>query len=190
MCVNQSTDRVQRRVTGKLSISIVTPQKIINPHLFTHWNFIHICTLLHSEMGITEQITHLLRHFLSLLLYGKKKGREGQKRKGRKTGKGDEKRKRERKSRFVLDTYLDQPTQQPLVLKMPSPPSFYRPQKLAQAYQELSEWSSVLQPEAKRDLLNMTKGSQLKNCVFGYHLILSSQGRQWEDNRVQCGHAE
>lgn len=31
---------------------------------------------------------------------------------------------RERKSRSVLDTYLDQPAQQPRVLKMPSPPFF------------------------------------------------------------------
>lgn len=123
--------------------------------------------------------------FLIPLALWEEKGGGGRKEKEEKQEKEMKKGRRERKSRFALDTYLDPPTQQPLVLKMPSPHFFYRPQKPAQTDQELSEWSSILQPEAKRDLLNMTKGSQLKNFVFGYHFILSSRGRQWEDSSVQ-----
>ena len=63
-------------------------------------------TLLHSQMGTAKQITHFLMHFLSLLLYGKKRrDRERKKRKKkRKRRRKMEKEQQRKKSRFATDT--------------------------------------------------------------------------------------
>lgn len=77
ICINQSIDKYSSKkgYTRKLSINIFTTQKAIKstPIFLTHWNFIHMFALIPSQMWTAEQITHFLMHFLSLLLYEKKR---------------------------------------------------------------------------------------------------------------------